>query len=274
MTRIFGLLSGSLLVGSLFWSGPALAQGGGDVMEEEPSSEDPGGSDVEDDDGGDDGDDGGWDTDSTGGGESGFHFGLRLAWGIPMGDVSKATTSTTTVGGVTTTTTTGGGKLSDGATGQIPIWLDLGWQFTPSFMVGMYFSYGFVILDKDITDECDQTNSTCSANDIRLGLQAQLSFAPGKSVDPWLGAGVGYEWLSFVQEETTARSAGWELPMLQGGIDFGGDSGGSTVGPFVAFTMSKFTRYKYKQGSASESGDIENTATHNWIFLGVRGVVK
>jgi hypothetical protein len=255
MTRIFGLLTGPALAGVLLWSVPSLAQGA-DVMEDDDAAaQDDGANDDEepaDDDGGDDG---GWDDEGTSG-DSGPHFGLRLGYGIPMGDAIN------------------GAALSDSLAGQIPIWLDVGYQPSPSFMLGIYFSYGFGILASDVSDQCDQSNISCRISDIRLGLQAQYNFAPRKGTNPWLGVGVGYEWLSGKYDDAVTTYHGWELPMLQGGIDFGGDSGGSTIGPFVAFTMSTYSKYKVKQGSLADSGDIPETASHNWIFLGLRGVVN
>jgi opacity protein-like surface antigen len=261
MMRISALLTGSALAGGLLWAVPSFAQGA-DVMEDDEAANQDDEAANQDDSGGDEeassndnSGDGGWEEGGSSG-ESGVHFGLRLGYGIPLGDIAS------------------GSKLSDGVVGQIPIWVDLGWQFTPSFMVGAYFSYGFGILASDIRDACDASNVSCSIADIRLGLQAQYGFAPHKGANPWIGAGVGYEWLTTKLGDNSTTVRGFELPMLQAGVDFGGDSGGSTIGPFVAFTMSTFDKAKVRLGSVSQSGDITSTASHSWIFLGIRGVVN
>lgn len=199
-------------------------------------------------------DDGGWSDDSyeddEGGGPSAIHFGLRTGWGIPLGEAA------------------GGEDLSDGVVGQIPIWLDLGWQATPKLMLGAYFSYGFVFVNDDLCPD----ESECSASDVRLGAQVQFSFSPRKPVDFWLGAGAGYEWAHVKVDNGSSTSRGFEFLMLQLGVDFGGDDAGSTVfGPFAAYTFGTFDKFKQSNGT---SGDIEDTATHNWLFLGVRGVMK
>lgn len=222
--------------------------------------------------GDDDSGDGDWGSEGGGASESGLHFGLRLGYGFPLGKATGTASSSGGTGG--TTTTTGSGDLSDSVAGQIPIWVDLGWQFSPKLMAGAYFSYGFVLPSGDLADACDAARADCTLSDIRLGLQAQYNFAPGRGTDPWLGIGVGYEWFKIAVNDATFTFHGWELPMLQGGVDFGGDSGGSTIGPFVAFTFGRFTRGKVEFGSISESGDIDDVATHNWLFVGVRGVVK
>lgn len=198
-------------------------------------------------------DDGGWNDDSyeddEGGGASAIHFGLRTGWGIPLGQRAS------------------GQDFSDGIIGQIPIWLDLGWQATPKFMVGLYFSYGFVLLE----DEACPEGADCSASDVRLGAQVQFSFSPRKPVDFWLGGGAGYEWANATIDNTNASSHGFEFLMLQLGVDFGGDDSGSTVfGPFAAFTVGRFDKAK----AGGQSVDITDTAFHNWLFLGVRGAMK
>jgi hypothetical protein len=210
-------------------------------------------------------------TSDEGGESSTIHFGLRLAYGIPFGDVSGSSSSTTTVGGTTVTVTQQGASMKDVITGQIPIWLDLGWQATRAFMVGGYFSYGFVLLSSDVRDGCDARGESCSAGDIRAGLQVQFSFAPGKSVDPWIGAGLGYEWLR-LKGNQTSTSRGWEIPMLQGGLDF--PAGKSWVGPFIAFTNGRYSRVDRSTNGGTQSDDVPTTASHQWLFLGVRGAMK
>lgn len=237
-----GVVSGLVLL-----SGRAFAQEGDVIEEKDQEEEAPAQNDSND--------DGGWSSDEDVGSassDSGFHFGLRLGFGFPVGESTKGT------------------KLGHGIIGQIPIWVDLGWQFNPHFMLGAYFSYGFVLLDSDSRDACDQRKVDCSASDMRLGIQAQYSFAPQRPVDPWLGIGLGYEWARSKAGTATSTLRGWEIPLLQGGIDFGGDSGGSSFGPFVAYTFGTFTRYS----TENDSGDIPDTASHSWLFLGIRGVAK
>lgn len=245
-----------LFLGLGLWSSVALAQGTGDVLEDEQEASPKEQSDdraAEEDDRGSDGD---WNSGGGGSSETGPHFGLRLAYGIPLGEASK------------------GSDMSDRVLGQIPIWLDLGWQFSPKLMLGAYFSYGFIIPSSDYSDYCDERRADCTLSDMRLGLQAQLSFSPGRSMDPWLGVGAGYEWLSNTENDNSLQVHGWEYIMLQGGLDFGGDSGSSVVGPFVAFTYGTFSRAKVEAGGINQSGDIQDTASHSWLFLGVRGVVR
>ena len=163
--------------------------------------------------------------------------------------------------------------------GQVPLWLDAGYQITPNLMLGLYGQYGFVTLDSDC--------SGCSAHDIRFGIQAQYRFRPAGKLDPWLGLGVGYESLSLHQgypeqqgftqpvEPTSADSTfrGWELANLQGGVDFRLGSA-FTLGPFLSVSLDEFTHqsidYNYP-GVANVDGSIYDKAVHEWITLGVKG---
>lgn len=273
MARIFRLLSVPALLGGLFWQGAALAQSGDVVDDEGDKGEESSASDESeeksDEDSGNEGD-GGWESDS-GGGSTGVHFGLRLAYGIPFG--KRSGSQVTGANGQPQDD-----KFNDAVLGQIPIWLDLGWQATPSFMVGVYFSYGFGLLTSDQRDACDARKVSCRISDLRLGLQVQYGFSPGQSANPWIGAGVGYEWFTSKAGDDTATLRGFELPLLQGGVDFGGDSRGSTFGPFVAFSRGVFDHYSTKQGSQEDSGSFSDvnldTADHYWLFLGIRGVVN
>lgn len=257
------------------WSPSAAAQAGGEIIDDESESED-GQQDqaAEEPSNEDDAGDGDWSEGGSAASESGFHFGLRLGYGFALGKATGAASSSSSSSGGTTTTSFGSGAMSDNIAGQIPLWVDAGWQFTPSFMLGAYFSYGFVLPSGDLADACDSARASCTLNDIRLGVQAQLSFAPGRPTEPWLGVGAGYEWFSLNVNDATFRLHGFELLMLQGGIDFGGDSGGSSIGPFAAFTFGQFSRAKIKFGSIDETVDVDEKATHNWLFVGIRGVVK
>lgn len=276
MARALVRVGSSLgLASGLALAAPALWAQTGDVIEEDSAPPEEGAGESDEAASKDDSGDGDWEEGGGGSASgSGPHFGVRVAFGFPFGDATGASSSTSGAGGTTTTTSTGGGKMSDAVAGQIPIWLDLGWQFSPAFMLGAYFSYGFVLPSGDFADTCEATRAKCTLSDIRLGLQAQLSFAPGRGTDPWIGAGFGYEWFKLKVGDASFTFRGWEMLMLQGGIDFGGDSGGSTIGPFAAFTLGQFSRGDVKFGGIDESSDIDETAMHNWLFIGVRGVVK
>jgi len=182
-------------------------------------------------------------TNASGAAEKKIRLGLRLGYAIPLGDLGE------------------GAKMSDGISGQIPIWLDAGYMVTPNILIGLYGQYGFVQ-----TKDC----SSCSAHDIRFGLQGQYHVSPAESVDPWLGVGFGYEVLGFSQTvrgvESSGSFKGFEFLNLQGGADFK-VADAFTVGPFLSFSLGQYS----KVSSGDFSADIEQTALHQWLTFGAKG---
>lgn len=178
--------------------------------------------------------------------------GLRLGYGIPMGDSVKDS------------------KMSDGVSGMIPIWLDLGYMVTPNIMVGLYAQYGIVMLASDVKDACDAASVDCSANNMRFGLQGQYHLSPAESLDPWFGLGIGYEMANGKQGDVKAGTAGIEFANIQAGADFKvADSFG--VGPFASFSIGQYSKL-----TGDNSGDIPDPpgkAMHQWLVLGVKGTM-
>ncbi|HEV8247905.1 MAG TPA: hypothetical protein VGP93_19155 [Polyangiaceae bacterium] len=197
---------------------------------------------------------------------TGFELGFRVAYGIPLGKLENGTG------------TASDSQLNDGISGQIPLWLDLGYRATPELMIGGYFSYGFGLIGSEFSDNCDHIDS-CTVRDLRLGADLQYHLQPQESVDPWLGAGFGYEWLTFSFSDSgtdlSATVRGWEFVSFQAGFDFpSGPTGG--IGPFVAFSLGQYDRTSVAcdgscNGLSDDSQEIDDKALHQWLFLGVRG---
>ena len=205
----------------------------------------------------------------------GFELGGRLGYGIPMGKVSDMGT--------------GNNDLSSVISGMVPLQFDIGYRVIPNLMVGGYFMYGFGITGDDLQKLCDAGETfgadvSCSAHDIRLGVQAHYHFLPDQTVDPWLGAGIGYEWLGFsVEQSALGQSStasvtghGWEFVNLQGGVDFG-LAPGIGLGPFLSLSVGQYDTSSSScdgdgcTSSDSRSNDIDKKALHEWLTLGVRG---
>jgi len=171
-------------------------------------------------------------------------LGLRLGYGLPMGDAMESV------------------ALSDGVSGMIPIWLDLGYMVTPNIMVGAYGQYGLVSLKN-----CG--GADCSGHDLRFGVQGQYLLSPGEQLDPWFGLGIGYESLSTTIASTDYGLSGLEFANLQAGLDYA-VMPALGVGPFLSLSFGKY-------GSASQDGnsvDINQTAMHEWLTLGLRGAFR
>jgi outer membrane protein W len=177
-------------------------------------------------------------------------LGLRLGYMLPMGEFAKDS------------------KMSDAVSGGIPLWLDLGYMVTPNLMVGLYAQYAYLMV-KDCPD-----GATCSASDIRIGLQGQYHISPGESMNPWVGLGVGYEMIGTKAEaggaEVKGNYSGLEFANIQGGADFKvGDS--MAVGPFLSFSIGQYSKGEVTTPAGTFEGDITDKAMHQWLTLGVKG---
>jgi outer membrane protein W len=156
-------------------------------------------------------------------------------------------------------------KLSDWFPSQVPIWLDAGYLVTPNLLVGLYGQYGFLT----VANDCDHSE-ICSAHEIRFGVQGQYHLAPTRTIDPWLGAGFGYELVSLHNRQGGNREDvgfnGWEFLNLQAGVDFE-VARPFSLGPFLSVSFDRFSHAKFND----QSYDIPDKAWHEWITLGVKG---
>ncbi len=189
-------------------------------------------------------------------------------------------------------------KVSDLAMGQVPIWFDIGARLDKFLFVGAYVDYGVVVYSGRLKRECKDLEQTfarpdvsvtgdCSFHDLRLG--AEVQYHLGKSgllLDPWVGGGVGYEWLSlgmfyatssdYEQDgDLTETFHGFEFLNLQSGLDFR-MSDTTAFGPFVTFTVSTYRIVRTSCDGYCWYWDhgfryIDDEAFHHWLFFGVRG---
>jgi hypothetical protein len=196
--------------------------------------------------------------------DTGFEVGLRLGYGIPLGNTS------------------GNEKLSDGIGGQVPIIIDLGYRVIPNLFVGLYGQYGFSWVGGNVSDACDMSSEiSCSAHDIRLGVEAQFHFLPRQKLDPWVGLGVGYEWMGISVEgggvKVSMTPHGFEFVNLQAGLDIL-VAEHFYLGPFLSLSIAQYSDMSVDCSAGSvlcnqfgAGGTIQDKALHEWLMLGVRG---
>jgi len=190
-----------------------------------------------------------------------FEAAVRTAVGIPIGNATGATDRAP-----------GGTHLSDLVSWSVPLELELGARIGPAF-VGGYVSYAFGKAGSAL-----ETGTDRSANNVRFGFEVLWHLAPDRSVDPWLGMGVGYEWLNLSVTSpdgtVTGTARGFEWVNLQLGIDFMlGPS--FRLGPFVRSRIGQYDTGSLgfinpQGGQASGSGDIQSKSIHTWIDVGLR----
>lgn len=184
-------------------------------------------------------------------GGGGFEAGLRLGYGLPMGDAAKDA------------------KLSDMYSGMIPIWLDLGYRIDPSLYAGLYAQYGIASVK-----DCP-SGVSCSGSDIRFGVMGAYHISPEESFDPWVGFGIGYEMakvkMSAGGQDASATAKGLEFANLQVGGDYK-VSPTMGIGPFLSFSLGQYSSQTIDPDPMNVSGSIKDKGMHEWLTIGVRGV--
>lgn len=214
--------------------------------------------------------------------------GFRTGVGLGLGQAGSAANGTSR-------------SLGQLASYRVPLWIDLVYRRTASQTVGLYGQYGQGPVGNDCRGECNWA-------ELRVGVQAQWSFGSAGSTQPWLGLGLGYQWLSYrsitgldlaefidlsdlgldadsadelnLSLQRTEDFHGPEL-VLQGGMDFPIDDGVS-VGPFLSAAFSSYLSNTRSCAETSASdvlpADIACPAVvdngagiHAWLTIGLRG---
>jgi hypothetical protein len=198
--------------------------------------------------------------------DQGINLSARLGFGTPAGDISDDV-----VGGARVDP-----ALHDLVRNKVPIWLELGYRFNPALWGGLYLELAPAWTDRDFC----LPGRDCSASNVRFGFDMQLHFSPRAQIDPWLGIGVGLEFLSVEAYDPSINDiskftwAGLELPLLEAGLDLA-ISPRATIGPYVAWSIGQYTRYGVESpGFADVSGSIHDHAIHTWFQIGVKGTLK
>ncbi|MET0412807.1 MAG: hypothetical protein ABW217_15995 [Polyangiaceae bacterium] len=204
-----------------------------------------------------------------------FELGLRTGYGLPIGHYADVRQ----LGGVRQDDVN---ALSDDAYGAIPLWLDFGYRLTPALVLGVYGMFGLVLpksgaASNPLGGGCPE-GLDCFAIGVRFGVQAQYHFSPGAQVDPWLGLGLGYEWITSHVEgsvfgipiDVVTDHAGLELLHLQGGVDFP-LARALSLGPFASVSALQYTSCSAKLDGDDSACSLPDKAWHGWLVLGVRG---
>jgi hypothetical protein len=167
-----------------------------------------------------------------------------------------------------------GDSLDSFFSGAVPLILEAGYRFNSAVTAGVLFQYAFAQV-KNATG-CDTNGVSCSGSVIRLGIEGLYHFQLGSPFVPWAGLGTGYEWmnvdLSGPGGSGSVGAHGFEFLDLQAGGDYY-VAPQFAVGPFVSLS---FGRYETATSSGipllPSSADISNTAVHEWLQIGARGV--
>lgn len=213
------------------------------------------------------------DSDGDSGRISG-ELGLRTGFSLPAGDVGN------------------GVGLRDISSWEAPVWADLGARFGEPLFLGLYGATGIGSAASGCEDDAKAATGgtaeeiACSYNDLHFGVQGQLHLGGRGDFDPWLGAGIGWEWLTnrakfstggaaagFSQPSITQRYQGPEL-LLQGGLDLHAFED-VFLGPFLSAQFGRFSSLESEcsEGLQCTGNSIDESGVHSWITLGIRASV-
>lgn len=164
----------------------------------------------------------------------------RLGYGIPTGESQT-------------------GKAVEG--GVVPLQIDAMYALGFGLRVGLYGSYG-VLTGLPAGNE--------NGRQTRLGAQAHFSL-PVPVIKPWVGAGIGYEWVSndvtLSGTKTKSSISGLELFNLQAGLQFS-VLPLLTLGPYVQYQRGTFSTVT-ALGAEKDIPDA-NRSAHGWLQGGLR----
>ena len=193
-------------------------------------------------------------------------LGFRTGYALPFGKTKRGSD--------------GGVPMSEVYAGQIPLWLDIGYEPLPNLMVGGYGLWGPALVAEtgaapDDTEAVGcRSGESCFGHVFRGGGQIHWMFSPDAKLNPWVGLGAAYEfaWMKRKADANTYKHLyrGPEIINFQVGADVKPKEE-LGFGPFASFSIDRFTNCKNTEnGSPSARCDIERRAQHFWLLVGAR----
>jgi hypothetical protein len=151
---------------------------------------------------------------------------------------------------------------------QVPVMIELGARMSPRLFLGGYAAVGIGSTSRRFDQDFCQTRD-CAARTVRIGGEFHLHIRPTKVVDPWVGAGVGYEWF-FSSGSPKVHMSGVEAirPMI--GVDFR-TSKQTAIGLFLDAPLSVYQSY---DPPVPELDRATDRRIHSWITFGLRLVLS
>jgi hypothetical protein len=152
--------------------------------------------------------------------------------------------------------------LGDLVSGVLPIWIDAGYRF-PRVYIGAYVQYGIAFVNNDKSGCGGEADF--SSSDVQFGANVHYHLFPNRTLDPWGGIGIGYEFLNFSSNRLVGPEPtnGFQFFNLQLGADYKATPK-LGIDPFVMFGLGQFT-------NCGSNCTIQDTALHEWLTFGIRG---
>jgi len=181
---------------------------------------------------------------------------LNVGFGLPLGSA---------VNGV---------NQSDVINFAIPFGIEVGYRIGGVVFVGGTFTYGpFGSPSTSTLAACGATGNSCHSNDYRVGFTVQWHPLGSRGLDPYIGVGAGYEWLTVDLSgngmSVSSQYNGWTWLDVPIGVDFR-LSKEIRLGPYVDFSMGQYRNASVTLGGVSAF--IQQRALHFWLDFGARVV--
>ena len=159
---------------------------------------------------------------------------------------------------------------------SVPFGIAVGYRIAGVVFVGLNFTYapfGAPNSSNPLFTTCALAGSSCHSTTFRGGFTVQWHPWGSRGLDPYIGVGAGYEWLTVdVSGNGPSLSVqyngfSWlEVPL---GVDFR-LSKDIRLGPYFDFMMGEYRNASVNLTGVS--GLIPHRAIHFWLALGVRVV--
>jgi hypothetical protein len=173
-----------------------------------------------------------------------------------------------------------GKRLSDWVGPSFPLTFELGARLFGRYELAAVGQYAVGIADSTSGSGCYTGNNACTASVGQIGVEFLYHPLGMAKVDPFVGVGVGYEWLvvrATVQGTNYNQAlGGWNWAVLQGGVDFA-LGGVLRLGPYLLASAGQYQSSNFTvptpNGPVSGSSSESNPAAHFWVSVGLRLVV-
>jgi len=154
----------------------------------------------------------------------------------------------------------------------VPFGIDVGYRIAGIVFVGLTFTYApFGSPSSSTFTTCAVVGTSCHSTTYHAGFTVQWHPLGSRGLDPYVGVGAGYEWLTVnVSGNGTDLSSQFngftwlDVPL---GVDFR-LSKDIRLGPYLDFMMGQYRNASVTLSGVS--GLIQHRALHFWLGAGVR----
>ncbi|MBN2196820.1 MAG: hypothetical protein JW751_28700 [Polyangiaceae bacterium] len=198
------------------------------------------------------------------------YVGMRAGYAIPFGKMRSSLSE-------------GDVMMDENVSGAIPVWLDAEYAPLPELVLGLTMIMGpaFPVAAAESADPdaelsairgCPEGGS-CSSFMLRPGAHVAIHPWPQARVDPWLAAGLGYEWFLFKLNDSGRRYHlfyhGPEIPNTQLGLDLRLTKS-TWLGLFGAFELGRYVGCGMRSNHRPQGCNIIDKRWHEWLTVGLR----